>query len=107
RSAMGITLYEPGDTWLHRLDPMTKLLMAGASVILAFAASSPAGGALLLVVLLTVLATGRVLRRSVPVLLGVAFVAATFLLVQGLVHPDNAVPWARLGPFVLYREGLA
>lgn len=104
---MGITLYEPGDTWLHRLDPMTKLLMAGASVILAFAASSPAGGALLLVVLLTVLATGRVLRRSVPVLLGVAFVAATFLLVQGLVHPDNAVPWARLGPFVLYREGLA
>lgn len=103
---MRITLYEPGDTWLHRLDPMTKMFIVGAGVALTFVLTSVSGGAALLAVILLVLGTGGVLRRSLPVLLGVAFVAATFLLVQSLVHPDNVVPWARLGPLVLYREGL-
>ena len=63
---MRITLYAPGDTWLHRLDPMTKLLMTGVGVALTFVFSSVGGGAALFLALLLVLGTGGVLRRVAP-----------------------------------------
>lgn len=103
---MRLTLYSPGSTWLHRLDPVTKLSMTASGVALTFVLKSVTGGAALLGVLLVILASGRLLRRAFPVFIGVALVSVTFLIVQGLVHSDNAHVALQLGPFVLYREGL-
>lgn len=100
-----LTLYVPGDSWLHKLDPMTKLLMAAVGVVLTFVLTSAAGGAALFALLLLVLGTGGVLPRARPVFLGVAVIAMTFLIVQALVYPGNAEELARLGPLVIYREG--
>ncbi|WP_198409708.1 energy-coupling factor transporter transmembrane component T family protein [Limnochorda pilosa] len=101
-----MSLYAPGDTWVHRLDPITKLLMAGVGIVLTFLLPSLQGGAALLAVLLLVLGTAGVLHRAVPVYVGVAVIGVTFVVVQGLVNPANVHPLARLGPVVLYREGL-
>ncbi len=102
---MRITLYVPGDTWLHRLDPMTKLLMTAVGVALTFAFVSAAGGAALLLAFLVVLGTGGVLHRAAPIFIGVAVIAFTFIIVQGLVHPENVQPLFRTGPLVFYEEG--
>lgn len=103
---MRLSLYVPGDTWVHRLDPITKLLMAVVGIILTFVLPSIQGGAVLLVLLLAVLGSAGVLHRAAAVYVGVAVVAVTFLVVQGLVYPGNAVPVLALGPIVFYREGL-
>src|SRR5690606_32967409 len=87
----------PADTWLHRLDPMTKLLMAAAGVALTFVLARIESGAVLLAIFFTVLGTGRVLRQAGSVFAGVGIIAATFLIVQGLVHPTNATPLIILG----------
>lgn len=103
---MRISLYVPGDTWLHRLDPMTKLLMTAVGVALTFIFTSVAGGATLLLAFLIILGSGRVLGRAAPIFIGVAIIAVTFVIVQGLVHPDNVQPLWRIGPFIFYEEGL-
>lgn len=103
---MKLTLYVPGDTWLHRLDPVTKLALAGAGVALTFALSSIEGGVALFGVLLLMFATGGVIRTAWPVFIGVGLVALTFVIVQGLVHGGNANVWLHLGPVTLYREGV-
>lgn len=104
---MRISLYVPGDTWLHRLDPMSKLLMAAVGVALTFVLSTNQSGAALLTVLLAVLGSGRVLRRAVPLYATMAVIGFTFVLAQGLANPGNVQPLGGLGPFVLYKEGLA
>src|SRR5690606_26611956 len=64
------------------------------------------GWTLLLVLLLEVLGSAGVIHRAAAVYVGVVIVAGTFLVVQGLVYPGNAVPALTLGPIVFYREGL-
>jgi len=103
---MRVSLYVPADTWLHRLDPMTKLLMAAAGVALTFVLARIESGAVLWAIFFTVLGTGRVLRQAGSVFAGVGIIAATFLIVQGLVHPTHATPLIILGPVVFYKEGL-
>ncbi|OUN01724.1 MAG: cobalt ABC transporter permease [Firmicutes bacterium ZCTH02-B6] len=103
---MRVSLYVSADTWLHRLDPMTKLLMAATGVTLTFILTRTESAAVLLAIFLAALGTGRVLRQAASVFAGVGIVAATFLIVQGLVHPTNATPLIALGPVVLYTEGL-
>jgi len=76
-----LTLYVPGDSWLHKLDPMTKLLMAAVGVVLTFVLTSAAGGAALFALLLLVLGTGGVLPRARSVFLGVAVIAMIFFIV--------------------------
>lgn len=103
---MRISLYVPGDTWVHRLDPVTKLIMVVAAVALTFLLPGLLSQLLILGASLLVLTGAGVLRRALPVFAGVAVIAVTFLLVQGLVYPGNLAPAVSLGPVTLYREGL-
>ncbi|HEY8346030.1 MAG TPA: energy-coupling factor transporter transmembrane component T [Symbiobacteriaceae bacterium] len=101
-----LSLYVPGNTWVHRLDPVTKLIMAVVAVTLVFLLPGFGAAVALLAVSLGVLAAGGVLRRSVPVFAGVLVIALTFVVVQGLVYPGNQHPALTLGPITFYREGL-
>lgn len=85
---------------------MTKLLMTGVGIALTFIADSAVGSGALLLAFLIVLGTGRILGRAAPVFIGVAIIAVTFVIVQGLVHPDNVQPLFRIGPLDFYKEGL-
>jgi len=105
-SGLRLSLYVPGNSWVHRLDPLTKLIMAVVAVILVFVLPGYWASAALLAVSLGVLASGGVLRRSVPVFLGVSLIAITFFVVQGLVYPGNQHPALTLGPVTFYQEGL-
>lgn len=102
---MRLSLYVPGDTWLHRLDPLTKLFLTGVGISLTLILHSLPGGTALFLVLLFVLASGGTLRPTLPVYAGMSIIAATFVIVQSLVHPDNVHPLFAAGPIVFYREG--
>ncbi len=102
----GLSLYVEGNTFVHRADPITKLLYVIVSVAAAYVAPSLWVGLAALAVGLALLAAARVLRRSWPVFAMSLVVLSTVFLIQGLFNPANVTPWLRVGPVVFYREGL-
>lgn len=101
-----ISLYENRDTAVHRLNPLTKLLY----ILAANAVPPLLGGrtAILFFLLASavILAVGKVLRKTLPMLGFSGLILITVVLVQGLFRPGNATPVFALGPAVFYREGL-
>ena len=95
----------PGDSFLHRLDPRTKMGMVAGFVVLMFAVNTGwgyAAGAALLAggVLASRLSPGWVLRSLKPVLVLVLL----SVLFNAFGSPGEAL-W-RWGPLTLTREGL-
>jgi energy-coupling factor transport system permease protein len=108
----GVVEYEPGDTFLHRLHPLTKITLAvGLSVLVFLLADFWGPLAVVLVVLggltafgiLDVARTGLVI--SFPI-------GASLLVVHGLFNPANATPLfavsavPAIGTFVVWEEGV-
>ena len=100
---MQFTLYVPGNSWMHRLDPVSKVLLTAVGLALTFVLPGHLAPALLLAAALAILATARVLRRSGAVFAGVLLIAVTFFIVQGLVYAGNATPALTLGLRLTFR----
>ncbi|HWQ79545.1 MAG TPA: energy-coupling factor transporter transmembrane component T [Anaerovoracaceae bacterium] len=100
-----LSLYEEKGSKLNLTAPESKILYVIAAIsVPALTGSRWAGmGFILLSVIL--LLSGRVLKRTLP-LLGVSgFVLFTVLIIQGLFWYGNATPLISFGPVVFYREG--
>lgn len=98
--------FAPGDSWLHRLDPVSKLLAAGVAVALLFVLPTVAANAAIIAAACALLGSAGVLRSAARPLAAALVVALTFLVVQGLAYPGNATPALRVGPVVFFQEGL-
>jgi energy-coupling factor transport system permease protein len=103
------SLYVPGDTWLHRLHPLTKLSFSLAAAVIIF--GGPGGWlAALLPGLLALLALWRAglfrqaARTGVRLL---APVTVMLFLIHGFFSPQNQTTLLRLGPFAIGQEGVA
>lgn len=101
-----MSLYAPGSSWVHRLDPVSKLLLSGVLLALTFILADLRLNAALLALALAVLISGGALRRAWPVFAGVSVLALSFFVIQGLVHPANERVAFALGPVAFYVEGL-
>lgn len=107
-------LYLPGDGLLHRWHPLTKLALALAATLVAFAdlllwRGVPllpwvGVGLLFIMAALDGAATLRALLRRSAILLGPILVS--LILVQGFFFPGAEDVLLRLGPFALKSEGL-
>jgi energy-coupling factor transport system permease protein len=98
--------YRPGESWLHRRNPLTKLLGL-AWVILAAFVLPPAvlpvlAGACLLLAAASGLGRSVVRALRIPALL-----IASILVVNALFFPGANDVLVRLGPLAVTREGLA
>jgi len=103
------SLYQPGDSWLHHLHPLTKLVFSLAAIVIIF--SGPGGWLSAIIVgLLTMLLlwlaglAGRVVRTIIQLL---APLTVVLFLVHGLFNPNNHTILLELGPFAIGKEGLA
>jgi energy-coupling factor transport system permease protein len=102
------SLYIPGNSWVHRLHPLTKLTYTLSVVPVVFL--GPWGGlSALSVGLLTLLIAGwaglipqllRVLARTILPL------TAMLLVIHGLFNPGNNTPLFRFGTLAVGQEGL-
>lgn len=102
-AAMG--QYVPGDSYLHRLDPRTKLLAVLLYSVLIFIIRTPAtfavaAGFALVAVLLSRLAPRFLWRGLRPILI---FVVIAFVLNVLLTDGES---WFKLGPVTVTREGV-
>ena len=99
--------FSPGNSFLHRLHPLTKLT-AVLLMLVAIYVLPGEWGPLALFVLIVALAfaagvAGSLLRTLLRVILPLAF---SLFLIQGILFPPaNATPLP-LGPITLMREGL-
>lgn len=111
--AAGAVEYEPGDSFLHRLHPLTKLVLAIGFVVVVFLLPDFRGPLLVVLVLSGVLLAFGIFRDvartafllSLP--LGVSLLA-----IHGLFNPQNATPFVSirgvpvLATLIVWEEGL-
>ena len=104
-SSVATGYFRPGDSWLHRRDPLTKLLALGWMLIAAFLLPPPFLAALVLATALAAWSVGlqRPLLRSLRI---PALLFASILLVNAFFYPGAQDVLVRLGPIALSREGL-
>jgi energy-coupling factor transport system permease protein len=94
-----------GSSWLHRRNPLTKLL-ALILVLLASFLLSPLVLPILLVAILVALWSAGLLRPALRSMRIPAFLLVSILVVNGFFFPGATDVIVSIGPFSLTREGL-
>lgn len=98
----------PGNSIIHRLNPLPKMVWAGGVLLLSFATRNPAVlGATFLLGLALIVGAG-VWNAYLRVAL-ILFPIALSLIVLQSIAPAFPQPWtpiASLGPFTIYQEGI-
>ncbi|MDE0287843.1 MAG: hypothetical protein OXM88_04595, partial [bacterium] len=100
-------LYEVGNTWLHRVHPLTKLAAVLPLSVAGFVGDTVrVPGALLIAAALTLLLSrlGIVVLKSLRLL---APMTIALFVIHGVVRPYESEPIAAWGPISINAEGLA
>jgi energy-coupling factor transport system permease protein len=105
-SSVATGYFRPGDSWLHRRNPVTKLLALGWVLVAAFLRPPAILAALVVAVAVAAWSVGLLgaLVRSLRI---PAVLFASILLVNAFFFPGAQDVLLRLGPIALSREGLA
>lgn len=104
--------YQPGSSFLHRLNPVTKLVCSVGLVLIVFLLPDFRGPLLLSVALFALVAAAGAARPVGTVLLAVgAPLALSLILIQGLFYPENesvlvAISVPVIDQIVFYVEGI-
>ncbi len=97
--------YLPGESWLHRRHPLTKLLGLGFVLLAAFLLPSIALVPLIVALAIIGWATdllGPMLRAlRIP-----AALLASIVVINALLFPGASERWLEFGPFAVTREGV-
>lgn len=105
--------YQPGNSFLHRLNPVTKLVVAVGVTIIAFLLPGFRGPLLLLLGVIGIVIVSGVYRSVLKIgaVIGTPL-AVILLVVQGLFYPGNETPLFTFGgiPFIgsvtVWEEGV-
>ncbi|MAT42359.1 MAG: cobalt transporter [Anaerolineaceae bacterium] len=105
---MTLGLYTAGDSWLHRLFPITKLIFSLSAIAIIFGGpnkwlSAILPGVISILILWSAGIAWRALKLIVQLLTPIAVI---LFIVHGFFGPANHQILMRLGPFVLGQEGL-
>lgn len=102
----GPASYHPGDSRLHRLHPVTKVVLVACFVVGGYLATVELRAIMAVVLLAGAVSAGvgtAVLRASLPIL---APLLVGLLVIQGLVVEGDGTVAASLGPVTIWRSGL-
>ena len=97
--------YVAGDSWLHRRNPLTKLVALLLVLLMTFLLP-PLILPILIVVILVAVWTAGLLRPTVRALRIPAVLLTSILVVNALFFPGAKDDLASLGPLSISREGL-
>lgn len=105
---MSFSLYTPGETFLHRLHPLTKLTFSLAAAVIIFGGlgswlSAILPGLLALLILGQAGLAWKVVRITLRLL---APLAGMLFLIHGLFNPQNQTTIIQIGLLAVGKEGL-
>lgn len=101
-----ISLYTERNSFVHDIDPITKLFYILFSILVPIILPSFTASILCLGLSLVLLLAGKVFRKTLPVFGFVLLILLTVIIIQGLFKPDNETALFQIGPFTMYKEGL-
>ena len=105
---MSFSLYQPGDNWLQRLHPLTKLTFSLSAIIIIFGGPDRWVSAILpgLLAMLALWRAGLAWKSLKLILSLLTPMVLILFLIHGLFNPDNQNILVKLGPFAVGQEGL-
>lgn len=101
-----ISLYVDNGSWLCKVHPFTKLAYIATGHQCAAAGGQAVLFAIFIALSLAVLASGRLLKRVVPLIAFSFTILITIFLIHGLFNQSNRNILFSIGPLHFYREGL-
>src|SRR5688500_2071871 len=102
------SIYSPGDSPLHRLHPLTKLVATVLIVVATYTLPGLLSPFTLFFVVLLLAYTGGIMGSFLrPVLLGLLPIVISLFVIQGILFPPPGATALPIGPITLTREGLA
>ena len=101
-----ISLYTEKDSFVHDVDPITKLVYILFTILIPIILPSFTISIICAAISIGLLSIARVIRKTLPVFGFVFLILITVVIIQGLFKPENETVLFVLGPFVFYQEGL-
>ncbi|WP_248737172.1 energy-coupling factor transporter transmembrane component T family protein [Neobacillus rhizosphaerae] len=101
-----ISLYVERDSFIHDVDPITKLLYILFALIIPIILPSFTTSFICVGISIVLLIAAKVIRKTIPVFSFVFLVLITVVIIQGLFKPENETALFQIGPVVMYKEGL-
>jgi len=101
-----ISLYVDKGTKLNKVAPESKIGYVIAAILVPALLGMRWAGIGFIVFSVILLLSGKVLKRSLPLLAVSGFVLFTVLIIQGLFWSGNTTPLIAFGPAVFYKEGV-
>lgn len=101
-----ISLYVDNGSWLCKVHPFTKLAYIATAISVPLLVGKLSFFAIFIALSLAVLASGRLLKRVVPLIAFSFTILITIFLIHGLFNQSNRNILFRIGPLHFYREGL-
>ena len=101
-----ISLYVDNGSWLCKVHPFTKLAYIATAISVPLLVGKLSFFAIFIALSLAVLASGRLLKRVVPLIAFSFTILITIFLIHGLFNQSNRNILFSIGPRHFYREGL-
>lgn len=99
--------YQPGTSAIHRLNPVTKLVVCASLMVIVFLLPDYRGPAALSILALGTAALAGLLGRIVKLAAVITVpLLIALLLVQGIFYSENETPLFAIGPVTFWREGV-
>ena len=101
-----ISRYVDNGSWLCKVHPFTKLAYIATAISVPLLVGKLSFFAIFIALSLAVLASGRLLKRVVPLIAFSFTILITIFLIHGLFNQSNRNILFSIGPLHFYREGL-
>ncbi|HHW58542.1 MAG TPA: energy-coupling factor transporter transmembrane protein EcfT [Clostridia bacterium] len=101
-----LSLYQEGNSLLHKIDPITKLLFVIIAILVPIIINTLTMALAFFIISTLLVFVARAFKRTLPIISFSSLVIITVLFIQGLFYLKNQTPFFTLGPFVFYKEGL-
>lgn len=105
--------YQPGDSILHRLHPLTKIVLSLGFIVIAFILNDFRGPLLLVVVLLLVMAVFGIFRDIARSAFFIGLpIGVSLIVIYGFFYPHNQTPLfvvqsvPVIETFIVWKEGI-
>ena len=101
-----ISLFVDNGTYLTRVHPFTKLMYIAAAISIPLISGRLWMFGVFIAVSLLVLASGKILKKTVPLIAFSFTILLTIFLIHGLFNQKNANVLFQIGGLKFYREGV-
>ncbi|EJO5348596.1 energy-coupling factor transporter transmembrane protein EcfT [Clostridium botulinum] len=102
-----LSLYKEGNSIVHNIDPVTKILYIIATIALAIIVPNKTMPGILILISFICILNAKVFRKVLPIINFSLIILISIVIIQGLFYPENKNVLFSIGSLHFYKEGLS